>query len=164
MLESLDYSFDEIVITEIWETTYTTDLLNIPNYTRVSNMRSDGRMGGGVALFIKNCIGFKINEAYNLTTAEAVFVDILGYNNKTTLIGAIYRPPSGMLSKFNLKFTELLDNISALNNECVLAGDYTIDLLKQTNTETAAFTELLQSYLTTPMITIPTRCSDDKCH
>ena len=55
-------------------------------------MRSDGRMGEGVALFIKNCIGFKINEAYNLTTAEAVFVDILGYNNKKTLIGAIYRP------------------------------------------------------------------------
>ena len=67
-----------------------------------------------------------------------------------------------MLSKFNLEFTELLDNISALNNECVLAGDYNIDLLKQTNTETAVFTELLQSYLTTPMITIPTRCSDDK--
>ena len=67
-----------------------------------------------------------------------------------------------MLSKFNLEFTELFDNISTLNNECVLAGDYNIDLLKQTNTETAAFTELLQSYLTTPMITIPTRYSDDK--
>ena len=67
-----------------------------------------------------------------------------------------------MLSKFNFDFTELLDNISALYNYCVLAGHYNIDLLKQANTETAAFTELLQSYLTIPMITIPTRCSDDK--
>ena len=82
LLESLDYSFDVIVITETWEITYTTDLLNIPNYTRVSNMRSDGKMGGGVVLFIKDCIDFKINEAYNLTTADAVSVDIFGYNNK----------------------------------------------------------------------------------
>ena len=33
LLESLDYSFDVIVITETWETIYTTDLPNIPNYT-----------------------------------------------------------------------------------------------------------------------------------
>ena len=49
-------------------------------------------MGGGVALFIKDCIGYKINEAYNLITAEAFFVDILGYNNKKTLIGQYIDP------------------------------------------------------------------------
>ena len=52
LLKTIKNDFDILAVSETWENNLNTHLINIPGYTKVSSMRSDGIKGGGTALFI----------------------------------------------------------------------------------------------------------------
>ena len=80
-LESLNFSFDIIAISETWENITNEQFLNLAGFTLVSKMRSDGRTGGGVALFIKDTIPFKIRNDISTNFCESVFIEVPGSKN-----------------------------------------------------------------------------------
>ena len=54
------------------------NFLNLAGYTKVSKMRNDGRVGGWVALFIRDSINFKIRTDTVTDTCESLFIEISG--------------------------------------------------------------------------------------
>ena len=97
-LDSLTTKFDFIVLTETWTTNFDKDLFSIPGYKSFHFVRQ-GRSGGGVAIYVKDCysvdkIDINFDDDADL---EFVFVNVYfdkdNKNNYLT-IGGIYRPPN----------------------------------------------------------------------
>ena len=92
---------------------------------------------------------------------EAKFVEIVLKDRKNLVVGCIYRHPSSdiTLTDFAEKYLEpILHKVSKEKKECVLMGDFNVDLLKSTGDNAASmFYNSLSSYFYTPYILQPTR-------
>lgn len=78
-------------ITETWFKS--SSIANINGYSLYRKDRSDGRRGGGVALYIENKIAsYEFEDAYfNMSKIEQVWC-VLVFGKSKYLIGCIYRP------------------------------------------------------------------------
>ena len=63
-------------------------------------MRNDVRVGGGVALFIRDTITFIIRTDIVIGTCEAVFIEISSFEKDNNNVAAIYRSPRAGLRWF----------------------------------------------------------------
>ena len=101
-LESLNFSFDIIAISETWENITNEQFLNLAGFTKVSKMRSDGRTGGGVALFIKDTIPFKIRNDISTNFCESVSIEVPG-SKKTKLSLLLFTGLPILTFKFSIR-------------------------------------------------------------
>ena len=162
-LDNINHSFDLLGISETWHNSATVDLYNIPGYQCVHKYRDD-RRGGGVTLYIKDGLNFKIRHDLSdlgLNT-DTVFIDIKGPHvegsNNHSIIGLIYRPPNTDLNSFNNSIAVLLSKINSERKVCYLMGDYNIDLFKsECHQGTADFVNCMLSNSYYPLITKATR-------
>ena len=74
--EVVNEKYDVIAVSETWKTDLNDQLLHISGYKKIFNKRCDGRMRGGVALFVKNSIDFAIKTADNTNTFESIFIEL----------------------------------------------------------------------------------------
>ena len=51
-LNTFDFEFDVITIVETWENDENSKVICIPGFNKISQKRSDGKLGGGVAVFL----------------------------------------------------------------------------------------------------------------
>ena len=63
------------------------------------------RKGGGVCIFIRSDLDFKLRHDLDNDNLEAVWIDVLLPKSKPILIGAVYRPPD------QRNFIEILENV-----------------------------------------------------
>jgi hypothetical protein len=158
LLTQLDIEFDIIAISETWESESNKSMVHIPGYSKISSYRTDGRSGGGVALFIKDGLLYTEVKDIKTSTFESTFIKITGLAKVTTIIGAIYRPPNTDLQKFNNEFESVLHKIVTKKSKCIIAGDYNINLLNHSiDSETECFLNTLYTNTILPMIKLPTR-------
>ena len=163
-LHSLHYPFSIIGMSETWHTAATVDLYDLDDYKSVHKYRVN-KKGGGVTLYIKNGIEFKVREDLQVFSPEvdALFVELEGLNavspaSGKTIVGIIYRPPGTVLSHFNNEMVLLLSKIKFEKKLCFLLGDYNVNLLNHLDhKETSDFVNSLLSYSFYPLITKPTR-------
>ena len=105
----------------------------------MSTILRSGR-DGGVALFIKDTTTFKCRydlSNINDNSFESVLIEILNSRKRKLIMGCIYRPHGHDINVFDDQFERLLQSISNEKSECLLAGDYNVDLLKhESNTGT----------------------------
>ena len=113
-IDNLDTIFHFIGVSETWATKSNEDLLNIPNFSHVQCIRSNGKKAGGVSLYVHSNIQFKIREDLSLPKKiyESIFIEVdksIFKTNRNIIIGEIYNPPSSKLKCFitNLKNTIL---------------------------------------------------------
>ena len=70
----------------------------------------------------------------------------------------IYRPPGCELIQLNQYIELLLQNVTLEKAECVLAGDFNVNLLNyDSHNDTDQFINTMYSYSFLPLITRPTR-------
>ena len=112
--------------------------------------------GGGLSIFIKDNIHYKEREDLSLMLPfiETLFIEV-PHNNKTYLIGVIYRVPDTNKNLFTEKINSLLEPLKS-NYEVVLVGDFNICLL-QDNNHTQNFQNCMQANSLFPTILEPTR-------
>ena len=72
-------------------------------------------------------------------------------------MASIYHPLNTDLKLFRNEFENLLQTVTGKNTNCVLAGNYNINLLNQTNSDTTHFIDMLYTYSVPPEIKTPTR-------
>ena len=135
-------------------------LLNIPGYNSTFKNRTSER-GGGVALFVRNCFKFTVRDdlsAFNNDYFESIFIVLTNITLGNRIIGAVYRPPGYSPGLFMIGFVTVLSAISKTRTECLIAGDFNVDLLKyDENVDTADFINNLYEHLFIPLISRPTR-------
>ena len=92
---------------------------------------------------------------------ESTFIEIQLSNKKNLIVGCIYRHPNSGISTddfLNYHLDPILQKISDENKQCVLMGDFNIDLLKiNTNNDSIEFFNTLNSHFFSPYVVEPTR-------
>lgn len=120
--------FDIIGSSETWLNDNTCmELLNIEGYNLHTKNRPF-RSGGGVCLYIKSTFHAKLCDfTLEDENCESLFIEIKG--NKSVIIGVIYRPPDSPINAFCSNLGSLLHKINYLKKDCILLGDFNIDIL-----------------------------------
>ena len=163
-LESLNYEFNVIGLSETWLNSNTVSMCNINGYNHECVYRQ-GKSGGGVSIYIKQHIKYDLREDMSMLNEaiETVFIEIgkgQFMSPKDVVIGVIYRPPNTDISIFNNYLSDILSSVKSENKCIYLMGDFNVNLL---NTDTHVlsndFLNLMYSHAFIPLITKPTRIS-----
>ena len=121
---------------------------------------------GGLVTYLLNSIPLANQTMHNTySTWEGLFVDIVDDSGKKITICNIYRPPRNnnnhvSIDSFLLDFSPVIQTLSKISKNVVLAGDFNIDLLKlNSNSKYQEFYDTLSEFDFLPIITLPTRFS-----
>ena len=164
LFDMINNPFDILIFTETWLTRDKIDLCKFNGFQSFHHIRPIDNVfnlkekGGGISIFIKDGIEYKIRNDLTLMLPymETCFIEVI-INHKKFLIGGLYRPPDTHANLFTEKLNEMLEPLKN-NHQIILLGDFNIDLQKNT-THTNNFQLCLQSNYLVPTITEPTRIS-----
>ena len=129
-LNNLHHTFSVIAISENWLTPFNKDIYSIQGHTHHCVIR-ENRPGGGVSLFIRNNLKFRIIRelTINLVDVDVLFIknskEQLRYQ-KNILIGVCYRAPHVPINAFLDELQHLLENLLKLNVQIYLIGNFNI--------------------------------------
>ena len=105
----------------------TDNMINLDGYDIIRKDRS--RNGGGVCIYLRSSINYKIRDDLVPSELEAVCVEIIKPHSKPFVVTTVYRPPSA-LSEFFDHFEKLIKAIDNENKEMYILGDLNCDLLR----------------------------------
>ena len=146
-MSKLDYKFDVIGISEhkITNDSTPSNNIEIPGYENFEFVPTATNFGG-TGFYIKSGLDYvrrgdlEINSPSNY---ESMFIEIVFPKKKNLIVGCVYRHPSSPLSihDFTNKHLEpVLEKISKEKKQCVLMGDFNVNLMKcNTNEESISF-------------------------
>ena len=135
----------------------TDNMINLDGYDIVRKDRS--RNGGGVCIYLRSSINYKIRDDLVPSELEAVCVEIIKPHSKPFFVMTVYRPPSA-LSEFFDHFEKLIKGIDNENKEMYILGDLNCDLLrpdKDYNIPTKKIKSLYELYQLSQLIDEATR-------
>ena len=155
-LKRMNYDFPIIGLAETNTDQPLKDLFQIKNYTSFYQSTLRGKLkGSGVSIYVKNDLNASVidNLCHCNPDIESLFVEISNAP-KPVIYGIIYRPPNGEETKF---FDTLRKIHEALPKDNVrIMGDFNIDLLKPTDSNTSTFEDLFIGNGYAPVISIVT--------
>jgi exonuclease III len=106
----------------------------------------NGRKGGGVCLYIRSNINYKIRYDLQSEILETLIVEIAKPRSKSILVSTWYRPPDSPLSHF-AEFETMIRALDAENLEYFLLGDINVDFTPTANSSCKnTLTELFDIY------------------
>jgi hypothetical protein len=165
-LHSDTFSFDFIGISEVFRTENDSRLA-LPGYHRIIARCRDDDGTGGVRLFVKDTINFKVRDDLSVFTPhvfESIFIEVLHPSEKNSIVGVIYRPntqPRADVDIFASTLFDVMDIVNSENKNSVIMGDVNIDLLKfGTHGKTNDYVDGIFSHGYLPIILKPTRISN----
>ena len=129
-----------IACQEIWHPH--TGFVNIEGYSNIVAKTRKNKRGGGLGLYIKNGISYKILETVDqlkLKKIEAQGIKITE-NNKDTEIINIYRPPE---CDFKTTIDDLKEILKLVGTKTIIIGDLNIDVSKK-NSMTKMYEDIIQ--------------------
>lgn len=149
----LNKNYDVCCLSETWlDYNITNDHVRIPGYSLVR--RDRGTRGGGVAIYIREYLHFKVIEGSFNT--EQLWLQIK-LRNFTLAVGVAYRPPS---FNYQLFINELEDALSSVVPEVdavALLGDFNIDLTTFESPSATMLIDTLNAFNMIQIIESPTR-------
>ena len=160
------FSFDLIGISEAFRCELDSRL-SLPGFHElVTRCRDDGSRGG-VGLFIKDDIHFKIRDDLSVFIPhifESIFIEIGSSSEKHKIVGIVNRPntpPKADMDIFSVTLYEILDTINRENKNGIIMGDFNIDLLKfGSHSKTSEYLDNILSHGFIPIISKPTRVTN----
>ena len=101
-------------------------------------------------------------NAFTNDNFECVFVKLSSSTFKTKVLGSVYRPSNSNLDLFMSGFESVLYHFNHFGVECLIVGDFNIDLLKyDAHRGTGSFLDCPHENALMPLITKPTRFTSD---
>jgi len=163
LLLNCNVNFDLVCLTESMLNSNIVDIYNLNGFRAFHSLRPVGRKGGGVTVFASSSLNVTEMELLSLQHEflESVFIDIT-VGGKHIFVGTIYKPPSVNDNNFIAKLHEMIASLNiGSGNECIICGDFNIDLLPSDRHNTATqFLNSMHSVSLLPLISKPTRITD----
>ena len=131
-----------------------------PGYDILSQPRTDGRQGGGVALVYNSSVKvYNITQADQPTGLEYMNVHVK-FRNKTLNLYIIYRHSNSSVLQFTESLANLLEeNILSDHGELILTGDFNIHMDMPHLSDTILFNDFLDTFNLTNRVSFPTHLS-----
>jgi len=167
-LQAIDMDFTVVALSETWLNRANSSCYCLDGYNMLTSCR-EGRMGGGVALLIKEPVDYASRGDLSVFNEnfESMFVEI-SHSQQTIsvdrdiIIGVIYRPPGTKLNDFIVTLSDILHRIKVENKLVYLCGDFNINILhSDSHLPTSDFIDTMYSASFFPLITKPTRVTND---
>ena len=157
-LNSLDFPFSVIGISETWINPNINVNFDIDGYKFIHVDRENGR-GGGVGLYVRDDLQYKVhNFSDQCDGVEFLGIEIMCKQPKNLFVMVLYRQPKSNLSSFISFFDKILNDPSINPLNSYIMGDFNIDILKNKNSPLAS--DFVDSFLSAgfyPLIDRPTR-------
>ena len=162
LLDYINNPFHILAFTETWLKPDNVDLVKFEGYEGSHVIRPVDEQfdlknyGGGISIFIKESLRYKVRKDLNLILPhiETLFIE-LTLNNKLYMIGVIYCVPNTSVNDFIDTLNGLVEPLKN-NYEIILVGDFNICLMKENN-HVDTFRNSLISNNLFPTILEPTR-------
>lgn len=160
LLNSVNAKFDVICVSETWLDDDPNNSCYLPGYSLFNQCPQDFSRGKGAAVYLHENLKYISRQDLSTKPVEfqSAFVEISSTSSPNLIIGSVYRSPSFDHASFLKHLDEIIHKISTSNKRCIIAGDFNIDLLQQSNSLIA------DNFLTSlslggfiPSITLPTR-------
>ncbi len=130
----------------------TDNIIHLTDYDIVRKDRT--RNGGGVCIYLRSSINYKVRDDLVPSELEAVCIEIIKPHSKPFLVTTVYRPPSALPEFFD-HFERLIKAIDNENKEMYILGDLNCDLLKpdsESNIPTKKIKSLYELYQLSQLI------------
>ena len=155
-LNQLKHKFSVIGLAETNTDPSHKDLFQLHNYKSFYQDKiANKKKGTGVALYVHDSFNATLNSDYCIANEhiESIFITITN-TDEPIIVGAIYRPPSGDISKF-------IENLSIIigalpQTPVYVMGDFNIDLLNITGDLANEYEQLLVTSNFMPLVSIYT--------
>lgn len=151
-------SLDVILLCETWLNVNNDSLISIDGYTCLTKHRTNGKTGGGLAIYVKteyNPMVMDLSKSSIDGICESLFVGAT-VNKREYVFGEIYRIPNTNTDKFNTFLQEILPKLK--NKKVILGSDQNLDLLKASaHAPTNRFLNAILDNNLIPTILRPTR-------
>ena len=133
------------------------DSLLLPNFSPPFRCDRTDRVGGGVAVYLKDTLACSLRHDLSIPNLEAIWVQVK-HENKTLLIGGFYRPPNSNNNYWSL-IEESFDRAYSTNiDNIIILGDFNINVnLQQDN----KLSNLISSYNSHQLISEPTHFTEN---
>ena len=158
-LSTLDLGASIIGLSETWLQEGENITCPVSHYNFIGRGRLD-RRGGGVGLLVHENLKFKRRsdlEEFN-NFIESVFIEVSS-SHHNIIVATVYRPPNKSTQSFIDSIQPALHKISREGKECVLMGDFNVNLFCD-NMSTHQFLDSLIASSFIPMIFKPTRVTE----
>ena len=151
--------FDTISINETWlDSTVADHEVDIDGYELIRKDRN--RNGGGVAIYVRSSINYKVQVDLMPRELEIITVEILKPRAKSFLINTSYRPPHAPLDVFD-EYEKCLQTMDLEDLEIISTGDFNCDWLRQNEKiQTKKLVEITETLQLQQIITEPTRVTE----
>ena len=122
----------------------------------------ENKKGGGVGFYVKDHLSFTLrNDIMKMDDSiETIWIEVRGKNkNSAFLIGAFYQPSSDEKEKqcWLEKFDHLIAEVYVKwNGMIIIAGDFNINLNKDSGESTQLYKQILHSFSLKQHINKPT--------
>ena len=123
-----------ILLCEIFLNKNTVNLCKIKLYDLITKHRGTQK-GGGIAIYVHESIFYtrRADLEFDIDKiVESLFIEITS-NNKTIVIGELYRIPNSDATLFNERYNNLLQSVKS---ELIIGADHNLDFLKMQKIQT----------------------------
>jgi exonuclease III len=168
--ETNGFSFDMLTFTESWLNADLENLAQFDNYDSVFKHKSTTKEGGGIAVYLRQGIEFKVRNDISFPESsrfmfDCLFIEVMcnkaipHTHSKNIIVCVIYRSPSfSKLQEFTNALSALIDKIQREGKHIIITGDSNIDLLQiNAVAPNMEFFDMLISHNLLPNISLPTR-------
>ena len=130
----------------------------IPGFELIrKDRRVNGRKGGGVCIYLRTNLNYRIRDDLINDDLECLIVEISKPRSSVFLVGTWYRPPNSPPERFN-EFENVIDKIDAESKELYILGDVNCNLLPEASAHISShLTDIFDIYGLSQLITEPTR-------
>ena len=134
ILQESNYYFNIICLSETWSTdNYFKDNSNfhLPNYDAIHLERKTNKKGGGVLIYIKTNLIYKIRENLSISDCdrEILSIEIINDRSKNFIVSCCYKPPNSNLRMFNESLNKIFECTNEEKKEFFVLGDFNVNCL-----------------------------------
>ena len=150
-------SIDILAITETWlDNSWSDNELVITGYNRDRK----ASQGGGIIIYTHNSLSAERRSDLESELIEQISIEFKQFKCAPILLSCIYRPPDSTVSFFD-GLVEIVDTIAVENKEVHIVGDFNVDLIKNSASESKQILHLMENQGFQQMVKSPTRITEN---
>ena len=133
-LEACKFSFNVICLSETWSSDkdfQNNSLFHIQGYQAIHYKRHVSKRGGGLLIYIKSDLVFKIRHDVNISDSNREFlsIEIVLKETKNFIITCSYKPPTGSMCEFYEHIEKIFNKAQSENKGLFILGDFNLNCL-----------------------------------
>ena len=130
-LEQFDnVAIDVLTLSETWLDSNIQDSeICLPGFTLVRRDREGSKSGGGVAIYVRDGLPFRVRNDLNTGENECLWIELNRAKCKPTLICCLYREPNADFTKFISNLENGMPTLNLDRCDLIILGDMNVDLL-----------------------------------